>query len=88
MKVGDLVTNIVPLRYGGEGCYGFSHSAKTGHPPPIKQIVRGSKGVILAIHQTDQNGEAKYIDVLVFDDGIGKPWKAGNFHSASFSKIV
>ena len=54
-----------------------------------------SVGVVITVKQTNLNacynrsgkGDV-YVDVHIFDDGTGEAWKAGNYHSGSFEKIL
>ena len=85
MKIGDIVTNTFAIRSNPVVC------ESRGYEP----IERGAKGVVIAVRQTDLNRQWSkdgkgdvYVDVLIFDDGTGKQWKAGNYLSSTFSKIV
>tara|TARA_R110002126_G_scaffold53549_6_gene145375 strand:- start:4950 stop:5210 length:261 start_codon:yes stop_codon:yes gene_type:complete len=85
LKVGDIVTNTLPLRSNPVVC------ESRGWEP----IPKGQMGVVVEVKQTNlnalwnKNGKGDvYVDVHVFDDGTGSPWKAGNYHSGSFSKII
>jgi hypothetical protein len=84
-RVGDIVVTTLAIRNNPVVC------ESRGYEP----INRGSKGVIVGVHQTELNKAWKksgigdvYVDVHIFNDGTGKPWIAGNYHSGSFSKIV
>jgi len=52
-------------------------------------------GVVTRVEQTNLNASWNssgkgdvYVDVHIFDDGTGKPWKAGNYLASSFEKIL
>lgn len=84
-RIGDLVTTVSAIRSNPVVC------ESRGWEP----IKRGTKGVIVGVHQTELNktwnksdkGDV-YLDVAILNDGTGKPWIAGNYHSGSFYKIV
>ena len=85
LKVGDIVINTLPVRTNPVVC------ESRGWEP----IPKGQTGVVLEVRQTNLNAcyrlDGKgdvYVDVHFFDDGTGKPWKAGNYHSGTFQKIV
>lgn len=85
IQVGDIVTNTMSIRSNPVVC------ERRGWEP----IERGARGVVLAVRDSGLNKSLYdgkrgciYLDVLIFDDGTGKQWKAGNYHSGSFSKIV
>jgi hypothetical protein len=84
-KVGDIVQTVREIRNNPVV------AERRGWEP----VPAHARGVVVAVKQTDLNrhwnrsgkGDV-YVDVLIFDDGTGKQWKAGNYHSGSFSKIV
>ena len=85
MKIGDIVTNTFPIRWNPVVC------ESRGWEP----IERGARGVVVAVRETELNRHWRkdgkgdvYVDVLIFDDGTGRQWKAGNYLSSTFSKIV
>jgi hypothetical protein len=83
LKIGDIVTNIMAIRANPVVC------ESRGWEP----IQKGARGVVLRVEQTELNKQwngvgCVYVDVLIFDDGTGRSWKAGNYHSGSFSKLI
>ena len=85
LRVGDIVRTVREIRTNPVV------AERRGWEP----VPADSLGVVVAVKQTDLNacynrsgkGDV-YVDVHLFDDGTGKPWKAGNYHSGSFEKIL
>ena len=85
LKVGDIVRTVLEIR----------NNPVVAESRGWKPIPRNSIGVVVTVKETNLNacynrsgkGDV-YVDVLLFDDGTGKPWKAGNYHSGSFSKVI
>ena len=85
LRVGDIVRTVREIRNNPVV------AERRGWEP----VPANSLGVVIAVKQTDLNacynrsgkGDV-YVDVHIFNDGTGKAWKAGNYHSGSFSKII
>ena len=85
LRVGDIVRTVREIRNNPVV------AERRGWEP----VPADSLGVVVAVKQTDLNacynrsgkGDV-YVDVHIFNDGTGKAWKAGNYHSGSFSKII
>ena len=85
LKVGDIVRTVLEIRNNP-----VVAERRGWDPVPPNSI-----GVVVRVEQTNLNacynrsgkGDV-YVDVHLFDDGTGKPWKAGHYHSGSFSKIL
>ena len=85
LKVGDIVRTVCEIRNNP-----VVAERRGWDPVPPNSI-----GVVVRVEQTSLNacynrsgkGDV-YVDVHLFDDGTGKPWKAGHYHSGSFSKIL
>lgn len=85
LKAGNIVFNTLPVRSNPVVC------ESRGWEP----IPKGQLGVVLAVRETDLNKQWNksgkgdvYVDVLIFNDGTGKPWRAGNYHSGSFLRVL
>ena len=85
LRVGDIVRTVREIRTNPVV------AERRGWEP----VPADSLGVVIAVKQTDltacyrADGKGDvYVDVHIFDDGTGEPWKAGNYHSGSFSKII
>ena len=85
LRVGDIVRTVREIRNNPVV------AERRGWEP----VPANSLGVVVAVKQTDlnarynRNGKGDvYVDVHIFNDGTGKAWKAGNYHSGSFSKII
>jgi len=85
LRVGDIVINTRDVRSNPVVC------ERRGWEP----IPKGQMGVVLEVRETTLNASYRasgkgdvYVDVLIFNDGTGKSWKAGNYHSGSFLKII
>ena len=85
LRVGDIVRTVREIRTNPVV------AERRGWEP----VPADSLGVVIAVKQTDLNACSRadgkgdvYVDVHIFDDGTGEPWKAGNYHSGSFSKII
>ena len=85
LRVGDIVRTVREIRTNPVV------AERRGWEP----VPADSLGVVIAVKQPDLNAcyraDGKgdvYVDVHIFDDGTGEPWKAGNYHSGSFSKII
>ena len=89
LKVGNIVKTVLEIRNNP-----VVAESRGWHPVP-----RHSIGVVVAVRETILNGYHNmdgsfttsgnvYVDVHIFDDGTGKAWKAGNYHSGSFEKIL
>ena len=83
LEIGDIVINTLPIRSNPVV------NENRGWEP----IEKGARGVFVAVREThlnaylNKNGKGDvYVDVIIFDDGTGKSWKAGNYHSGSFLK--
>ncbi len=85
LRVGDIVRTVREIRNNPVV------AERRGWEP----VPADSLGVVVAVKQTNLNacynrsgkGDV-YVDVHIFNDGTGKAWKAGNYHSGSFSKII
>ena len=85
LRVGDIVRTVREIRNNPVV------AERRGWEP----VPADSLGVVVAVKQTDLNacynrsgkGDV-YVDVHIFNDGTGKAWKAGNYHSGSSSKII
>tara|TARA_A200000159_G_scaffold154371_1_gene167162 strand:- start:924 stop:1184 length:261 start_codon:yes stop_codon:yes gene_type:complete len=85
LRVGDIVRTVREIRTNPVV------AERRGWEPVPKDAI----GVVVTVKQTNLNacynrsgkGDV-YVDVHIFDDGTGKPWKAGNYHSGSFSKLI
>ena len=85
LRVGDIVRTVREIRNNPVV------AERRGWEP----VPANSLGVVIVVKQTDLNacynrsgkGDV-YVDVHIFNDGTGKAWKAGNYHSGSFSKII
>jgi hypothetical protein len=85
LKVGDIVRTVREIRNNPVV------AERRGWDP----VPANATGVVLAVRDSGLNKRLHdgkhgdfYVDVHIFDDGTGKAWKAGNYHSGSFSKII
>lgn len=85
LKVGDIVRTVREIRNNP-----VVAERRGWDPVPPNSI-----GVVVRVEQTNLNARYNrsgkgdvYVDVHLFDDGTGKPWKAGHYHSGSFSKVL
>jgi len=89
LKVGNIVRTVLEIR----------NNPVVAERRGWKPVPRNSIGVVVAVRETILNAEYNvdgsmttsgdvYADVHIFDDGTGEPWKAGNYHSGSFQKIL
>ena len=85
LKVGDIVKTVREIRNNP-----VVAERRGWEPVPADSI-----GVVVTVKETNLNAcyhaDGKgdvYVVVHLFDDGTGKPWKAGNYHSGSFEKIL
>ena len=85
LKVGDIVRTVREIRTNPVV------AERRGWDP----VPRHAMGVVLDVRDSGLNKDLHggkhgciYVDVHLFDDGTGKPWKAGNYHSGSFEKIL
>ena len=85
LKVGNIVRTVREIRNNPVV------AERRGWDP----VPADSYGVVTRVEQTNLNacynlsgkGDV-YVDVHIFDDGTGKPWKAGNYHAGAFCKVT
>jgi len=84
LKIGDIVRTVFEIRNNP-----VVAERRGWEPVPANAlgvVTRVEQTALNACYNRDGKGDV-YVDVHIFDDGTGKPWNAGNYHSGSFEKV-